>query len=82
MGRRVLERKFRTVLNRTPHEEILRVRLEKAAQLLSRTNITLDCVAEDAGFGTASRLSVEFKKRFKMTPGAYRKPFQERPSHS
>jgi LacI family transcriptional regulator len=79
MGRRVLERKFRAVLNRSPHEEILRVRLEKAAQLLSGTTLTLEAIAGDTGFGTAARLSVEFKKRFETPPGAYRKQFQKRP---
>ena len=77
MGRRVLERKFRTVLNRSPHDEILRVRLEKAVHLLINTNQTLESIAVDAGFGTAARLSVEFKKRFERSPGAYRKQFQQ-----
>ena len=77
MGRRVLERKFREVLNRSPHDEILRVRLEKAVHLLINTNQTLEVIAGDAGFGTAARLSVEFKKRFETSPGAYRKQFQQ-----
>ncbi len=76
MGRRVLERKFRTVMNRSPHEEILRIRLEKAVSLLINTNQTLECIAEDTGFSTAARLSVEFKKKFAASPGAYRKQFQ------
>lgn len=76
MGRRVLERKFRIFLNRSPHEEILRVRLDKAAQMLIHTKGTLESIAEDSGFSTVARLSVEFKKRFDMAPGAYRKQFQ------
>ncbi len=77
MGRRVLERKFRAMLNRSPHEEILRVRLEKAVRLLINTNHTLEFIAEETGFGTAARFSVEFKKRFEDSPGAYRKKFQD-----
>lgn len=77
MGRRVLERKFRTVMNRSPHEEILRVRLEKAVHLLVNTKQTLESIAGDTGFGTAARLSVEFKKRFEASPGSYRKQFQK-----
>jgi len=77
MGRRVLERKFRTLLNRSPHDEILRVRLENSAKMLIHTNATLESVAEDAGFSTVARLSVEFKKRFELAPGAYRKQFQK-----
>lgn len=77
MGRRVLERKFRAALNRSPHEEILRVRLEKASQLLINTNMTLETIAGDTGFGTPARLSVEFKKRFEVSPGTYRKQFRK-----
>jgi LacI family transcriptional regulator len=77
MGRRVLERKFRTLLNRSPHDEILRVRLEKTSKMLIHTNATLESIAEDAGFSTVARLSVEFKKRFELSPGAYRKQFKK-----
>lgn len=80
MGRRVLERKFRELLNRSPHEEILRVRLNKVASMLIHTNDTLEAIAGECGFSTVARLSVEFKKRFGSSPGAYRKPFQ-RKSH-
>lgn len=76
MGRRVLERRFREMLHRSPHEEILRVRLDKAAQLLIHTDAILEVVAEDAGFSSAARLSVEFKRRFEMAPGAYRRRFR------
>lgn len=72
MGRRVLERKFRAFLDRSPRDEILRIRLDKAAQLLINTDQTIEAVADDTGFGTAARLTVEFKKRFEMPPGAYR----------
>jgi len=79
MGRRVLERKFRTFMNRSPHEEILRIRLEKALSLLINTNQTLECIAEDCGFSTAARLSAEFKEKYEASPGAYRKQFQRKP---
>ncbi len=80
MGRRVLERKFRAMLRRSPHDEILRVRLERAAQLVIQTNNTMESIAEDSGFSTVARLSVEFKKRFGLPPGAYRKQFHQRTS--
>jgi len=80
MGRRVLERKFRELLKRSPHEEILRVRLNKAASMLIHTNDTLEAIASECGFSTVARLSVEFKKRFGSPPGAYRRPFQRKAS--
>lgn len=77
MGRRVLERKFREFLQRSPHDEIMRVRLNKASQMLIHTNATVEAIAADSGFSTVARLSVEFKKHHGVPPGAYRRQFQQ-----
>ncbi|MBN8708376.1 MAG: substrate-binding domain-containing protein [Verrucomicrobia bacterium] len=78
LGRRVLERRFRSLLGRSPHEEIQRVRLDKVVQMLLHTDATLETIAGESGLGSTSRLSVEFKKRFGQSPGAYRNSFQPR----
>ncbi len=78
LGRRVLERRFRSLLGRSPHEEIQRVRLDKVVQMLLHTDATLETIAGESGLGSTSRLSVEFKKRFGQPPGAYRTGFQPR----
>ena len=45
-----LESRFRKWFERTPHEEILRVKLQRVKQLLSETDLTVREVARQAGF--------------------------------
>ena len=71
MARRTLEMHFRTLIGRTPGEEILRVRLNGARELLAGTTLSLSQVAERSGF-EAHYLSVVFKQHTGMTPRVYR----------
>lgn len=75
ISRRSLEHKFRSVLKRSPLEEIGRVRLERAQQLLARTDLSMPEVAARSGFSNAERLSVVFRRMTGMTPSAYRKKY-------
>lgn len=74
--RRSLERKFRSVLGRSPHEEIIRTRIDTAANFLAQTDLPLEEIAEKIGFCSAFRLSTEFKKLRQLSPSDYRKQFQ------
>ncbi|GAB6164759.1 DNA-binding transcriptional regulator [Thermostilla marina] len=73
LSRATLERRFRRYLNRTPKDEILRIRLEQVKKLLTRTRHPLPEVAALAGFKTASHMSVVFKREVGMSPSTYRK---------
>lgn len=72
LSRSALERRFAKVLNRSPKEEILRVRLNRAKQLLRETDFPLPLVAEKIGLEYAEYLNVIFKKRTGMTPLQFR----------
>jgi len=72
-SRRSLELGFREHLGRSPGEEIRRVRLEKARDLLGRSDMSIKQVAAASGFPGATRLGVAFRKRFGLTPLAFRK---------
>jgi LacI family transcriptional regulator len=72
LSRSTLERRFSKTLGRSPKDEILRVRLNRAKQLLSETDHCLALVAEKVGFEHTEYLSVIFKKRVGLTPGQYR----------
>lgn len=48
-------------------------RLAHAKTLLVETTLSLQEIAETVGFGNALTMSRAFKKRYGMTPGAYRK---------
>lgn len=72
MSRRVLEQRFRKLLGRSPHEEILHLRLSRVQQLLSETDLPLYVIAERTGFEHVEYLSVAFKRETGMTPRAFR----------
>jgi LacI family transcriptional regulator len=73
VSRRVLESRFQKLTGRTPHEEILRLRIERACQLLIETDLPLTSIATAAGFRHAEYLSVAFKRSVGQTPGAFRR---------
>jgi LacI family transcriptional regulator len=78
MNRRTLERRFRTVLGRTPLQEIRRVHIEQAKQLLVDTDLPTPNIATASGFANASRLAIIFRKMTGMKPTEYRNRFRKR----
>lgn len=77
VSRSVLQRRFRAVLGRSVHEEIVRVQLRKAQELLCETDLPLRTVTEKAGFKHQEYMGAVFKARLGITPGQYRKRCQE-----
>jgi LacI family transcriptional regulator len=78
VSRSVLYRRFHDSLNRSPHEEILRVQLERAKRLLDESDFTLERIAELSGFQHTEYLSVAFKREMGMTPGEFRRQLRRR----
>ena len=74
LSRSVLERRFRNLLGRTVNEEIVRLRLNKAIELLSSTTLELKAVADRCGFRSQSYMTAVFRSKLGVTPGSYRKP--------
>jgi LacI family transcriptional regulator len=72
VSRRVLEQRFQRHLGRTPHEEILHVRLNRVQRLLAETDLPLYLIAERAGFEHVEYLSVVFKRELGKTPREFR----------
>jgi LacI family transcriptional regulator len=72
MSRSTLDRRFVALMNRSPKDEILRVRLNRAKQLLAETDFSLPIIAEKLGLEHAEYLSRIFKKRIGMTPSEFR----------
>ena len=72
LSRRVLEARFRRALNRTPHQEILRVRANAVRELLLETNMSLSEISEALGIEHPEYLSVFFKKETGLSPREYR----------
>ncbi len=71
-SRRSLETRFRASMGRTIHEEILRTRLARARRLLKDTTLTVEKVADGAGFGAVQRFHAAFKRAEGLSPGEWR----------
>ena len=76
-SRAALDLRFKAALGRTPKAEILRVRLDRAKQLLTETNLSLDEVAELCGVRTAKYLGDVFFREVGVRPGEYRRCYQQ-----
>ena len=49
--------------------------MQRAQQLLEATDLGLDLVAQQAGFGTAALLRHHFTRQLGVAPSAYRRRF-------
>ena len=72
LPRRVLESRFQATLGRTPHEEIVRLRMDRVKQLLVETDLNLATIAHRTGFRHVEYLSTAFKRHEGQSPSIYR----------
>lgn len=72
LSRRVLESRFQSVIGRTPHQEIIRRRIDRIRQLLVDTDLTLASIARRTGFRNEEYLNVAFRRSMDIPPGQYR----------
>jgi len=72
VSRRWLEKRFKST-GRTVHAELMRVRLNRVQTLLRESAMTIDAIADDCGFTSASHLGGLFRKHFDTTPAVYRR---------
>lgn len=73
VSRRWLEREFAGKLNRTPHEEITRVRIERSRRLLLESDEKIARIAERCGFSAAQNFGRVFHRVTGHTPAAFRR---------
>jgi LacI family transcriptional regulator len=76
-GRQRLERRFRSVLDRTVQEEIRRAHVQAAKRLLETTRQSLREIAKQSGFTTPALLNVAFQREVGVSPGVYRRRVQK-----
>lgn len=72
LSRRLFESRFKKLLGHTPHEEIIRVRMNRVKEMLTETELSLADIAERTGFEHVEYLSAAFKKREGLPPNRYR----------
>lgn len=72
VSERHLHRKLKEAMGTTPHELILRLRIQAAAAVLTKTGRTIAEIALDHGFCDQSAFTQQFRKRTGMTPKQFR----------
>ncbi|MEI6873033.1 MAG: DNA-binding transcriptional regulator, partial [Verrucomicrobiota bacterium] len=68
-SRSTLDRRMRAVLQRSPKDEITRVRFREVERLLRETDLTIDTIAVQTGFAHSQYLQATFKEVYDQTPG-------------
>ncbi len=66
-------RRFKASTQLSPHQFVLRCRLERARELLSADHHSLADIAQQVGFADHSHLTRMFKQTYGVTPSEYRK---------
>jgi len=77
ISRTTLERRFREALERSPREEIERVRGDRIRVLLAETDYNLDQIASLTGYGSGAHLVTAFRRLEGCTPGKYRAKYRD-----
>jgi AraC-like DNA-binding protein len=73
MSRTKFSLRFAQVAGMAPLEYLTNHRMMKAAELLERTDATLEEIAEQIGYGSEAAFSTAFKREMGMAPGGYRR---------
>lgn len=80
MSRRTFTRRFREETGMSPLQWISAQRLDRARWLLESTDLPVDDVAAQSGFGTGAALRLRLRETLGVSPTAYRSTFSARPA--
>lgn len=64
---------FKADLGHAPNAVLTRIRINHAQRMLAETQLTLEVIAEDCGFGDRVNLHRNFQRHLHTTPAAYRR---------
>ncbi|MET8825957.1 helix-turn-helix domain-containing protein [Streptomyces sp. NPDC004610] len=76
MSVRTFTRRFREEVGVSPGQWLTQQRVERARHLLESTDLSVDQVSRDAGFGTAQSMRQHLQTALGVTPTAYRRTFR------
>ncbi|MDQ1036958.1 transcriptional regulator GlxA family with amidase domain [Streptomyces sp. V3I8] len=76
MSVRTFTRRFREEVGVSPGQWLTQQRVERARHLLESTDLSVDQVAADAGFGTAQSMRQHLGATLGVTPTSYRRTFR------
>jgi transcriptional regulator GlxA family with amidase domain len=76
MSVRTFTRRFRAETGQSPHTWLAAQRVTLARRLLETTDLPVERVAADAGFGTAASLRQHLRTAIGVSPGTYRRMYR------
>ncbi|WP_369235312.1 GlxA family transcriptional regulator [Streptomyces sp. R21] len=76
MSVRTFTRRFREEVGVSPGQWLTQQRVERARHLLESSDLSIDQVARDSGFGTAQSMRQHLQAALGVTPTAYRRTFR------
>jgi LacI family transcriptional regulator len=79
LSRSALHRRFLSQLKRTAKSEIMRVRIERARELLKQSEKISESLARKCGFASLRYFTLAFSREVGITPAAYRRVRQHSP---
>jgi AraC family transcriptional activator FtrA len=82
MSPRTFARRFLAATGTTPYQWLLAQRVQLAQRLLEVSDLSVESVARESGFCTASNLRKHFGRIVRTSPQAYRHAFQDRTAES
>ncbi|THA50134.1 GlxA family transcriptional regulator [Streptomyces sp. A1136] len=75
MSKRTFARRFAAATGTTPHAWLRHLRLSRAEELLETTDLAIEEVARQVGYGSAAVLREQFVRRRGVPPRSYRRAF-------
>ncbi|QKD02220.1 GlxA family transcriptional regulator [Mesorhizobium loti] len=81
LTRRTFTRRFQKSIGTSFGDWLTSQRIELAQRLLEATEKSMDIVAFEAGFGSATSLRQHFSARLRTSPAQYRREFSRRADH-
>jgi len=73
MSRSTLMRVFRKATGQTPIEYLIRLRIQRAMELLRQTDFSITEIAMETGFNDSNYFSRQFRKATSISPTTYRR---------
>ncbi|MBK8981207.1 MAG: helix-turn-helix transcriptional regulator [Ignavibacteria bacterium] len=68
---------FKSVYKQTPHQYLTKKRIEKAVELLKRTDMPVTGICFEIGFESVSSFSIMFKTKFGLPPETFRESYRK-----
>ena len=75
MSERTLLRRFEEATGRSPKQWLVHERLGRARELLEGSDLAVEQIADQCGFGSADTLRHHFRRALKVSPARYREGF-------